>query len=456
MRYLPLTPSEEKKILNDCGVKNFSDLLDSVPPDLRLKGNLKTGAAQSEEELVETFENYASNIKAAKMISFLGQGAYDHTWPKVIDQLINRGEFLTAYTPYQPEISQGTLQSIFEFQSLIAEITGMEISNASLYDGSTALLEAILMSARLQKKEKGVILVSEGTYPSTLELLKTYLEPLNIQIHIWKADSKTYLSTENTLDYSDTQNILGVALQSPNKWGLIEDWAEAVKSAQKLKTKSIASTFQIHSLTEFASPGEAGIDIVSGEGQALGIPVGFGGPYLGLLCCKKSDVRQLPGRLVGLTEDSKGQRAFCITLSTREQHIRREKATSNICSNQNLMALRAAMYTTLMGPQGLLELSQTLRAKLEYFQKTLESKIKKGKIIQGSALNEISLIIGPLTEDQKKNFEKNSFNEGLICGVFNKEPIALNSNNQILTIAITERHSKNNLDKLADFLSRHF
>ncbi len=154
MRYLPLTPSEEKKILNDCGVKNFSDLLDSVPPDLRLKGNLKTGVAQSEEELIETFESYAANIKAAQMISFLGQGAYDHTWPKVIDQLINRGEFLTAYTPYQPEISQGTLQSIFEFQSLIAEITGMEISNASLYDGSTALLEAILMSARLQKKEK--------------------------------------------------------------------------------------------------------------------------------------------------------------------------------------------------------------------------------------------------------------------------------------------------------------
>jgi glycine dehydrogenase subunit 1 len=455
MRYLPLTEEEKNKILSLCKVERFEDLLDSVPEAARLKGKLKTGEGLSEDELLERFEGWAAKIRAAGMSSYLGQGAYDHNWPRVIDQLINRGEFLTAYTPYQPEISQGTLQSIFEFQSLIAESMGMEISNASLYDGSTAMLEAILMAARLGRKESGRVLVSEGTYPETLQLLKTYLEPLNIQIEIWKADPNTYTSTAKSLEKSGEAPIACV-LQSPNKWGLIEDWAELKKASTETQSKSVAVTFQMHSLTEFSAPGEHDIDIACGEGQAFGIPVGFGGPYVGLLCCRKSDVRQMPGRLVGVTEDAKGERAFCITLSTREQHIRREKATSNICSNQNLMALRSAMYLTLMGPQGLLELSQTLRSKTEFLATKLKASLKKAKVVEGDRLNELSVAVGDLSAASLEKILNDSYSENIICGAFNEAPIKQASKAKTLTIAVTERHSREELERLANFLGKHF
>jgi len=395
-------------------------------------------------ELCQHFDNYANMNSDAK--SYLGQGAYDHTWPAVLDYLISRGEFLTAYTPYQAELSQGTLQSIFEFQSMIAEMTGMEISNASLYDGSTAALEAILMAARLQRKEQGTIIVSEGVYEDTLSLLKTYLDPLNIKIEIWKSDATGQAQASSAPKVADA---FGVLLQSPNKWGVVEDWAQLQSAAASLNVKSIAHVPEMHSLTEFSAPGDFGVDIVSGEGQGYGLPLGYGGPYLGLLCCKKQDVRQIPGRLVGQTEDATGQRAFCVTLSTREQHIRREKATSNICSNQNLMALRAAIYLSLMGPKGLETVSKMNRSRLFTLQSLLSDTLKTDAVTISTApcFNELSLHFK--SEKTCESLLRNLESKNILAGHINKAPVESGFQSS-LTIAVTEKSCPNSLKVLAD------
>lgn len=446
MRYLPLSPDEEKKILELCKVSSFEELTKSVPEALRLKRDLNIPKGKSEEELLEFFQAQANNISAAKMTSFQGQGAYDHYWPAAIDYLVSRGEFLTAYTPYQAELSQGTLQTIFEFQSMIAELFGMEISNASLYDGSTAALEGILMAARIQRKNSGTVLISEGCYDETLKLLKTYLEPLNFKIEIWKA-TKDGVSNAATLPQG-SESPAAILLQSPNKWGLLEDWTEATQAAKLLESKSVAYVPECHILTEHKSPGEAGIDIATGEGQGLGIPVGFGGPYLGLICCSKKDVRQIPGRLVGATEDSNGNRAFCVTLATREQHIRREKATSNICSNQNLMALRTCIYLTLMGPEGLKAVSYRNRSKLHELQTGLNEAIQgkdEASLLEGTGFNEMSLVFK--SPDAAEKIQRKLFNKKILAGCLNSAP----ENSKMkcaLTLAVTERTSQEQISKL--------
>lgn len=459
MRYLPLTDEEKKEIFKLAGVSSFEELVDSIPEDLRLKGLLDIEPALHEDALMKTMAGLAKKNKAASMVSFLGQGAYDHSWPRVIDQLCNRGEFLTAYTPYQPEISQGTLTAIFEFQSMIAELFDMEVANASLYDGSTALVEAILMAARLQNKPKGVVLINEGVFEDTKKVLEGYLLPLGFELQPWKADPKTFCSTENTLPSEadlEGKNLIAVVTQSPNKWGLIEDWEALSKASTKLKCKSIAHVPHALTLGYFSPPGEHNIDIATGEGQSLGLPVGFGGPYLGLFTCKKQYVRQMPGRLVGETTDSKGQRAFCVTLATREQHIRREKATSNICSNQNLMALRAAMYLSLMGPNGLEEVAHLCRNKA-YFAKKIfsEALIHEDslKVLEGDCFNEVSILV-----PQKKALwidETLSLAEenGILIGLKNSVPAA-SGYVAALTMAFTEKHSEEDIRKVAKILAR--
>ena len=457
MRYLPLTTEERNKILKTCGVSSFDELVAAIPDSLRLKNLLDIEPALHERSLRNFIAELGAKNQASKMTSYLGQGIYDHDWPVVIDQLINRGEFLTAYTPYQPEISQGTLQSIFEFQSQIADLYKMDVANASLYDGSTALVEAVLMSARLQNKKTGKVVVGEGLYEESLEVLKTYLEPLGYEIEIWPADAQKFMCTGATLP-AQAESPLALVLQSPNRWGLIEDFDLLGKSAKQLNTKSVAHVAHPYSLSLFPTPGDSGIDVVSGEGQSLGLAPGFGGPLLGLFAARKEHVRQMPGRLVGATVDAKGQRAFCVTLSTREQHIRREKATSNICSNQNLMALRACIYMALMGPEGLKQKAQMCRDRAYYFRDQIRELLKKYhpeiRVLEGECFNEISLLVPQKQSLSIEGVQKLAEKQGILAGITIRSARASNYVS-CLSLAFTENHSRSQIDSLVDVFSKN-
>ena len=455
MRYLPLTPQEEKEILALCKESSFETLTREIPESLRVKGLLNLPHALSENEVIDHVQCLGEKNTASKMLCLLGQGAYDHSWPVAIDYLVTRGEFLTAYTPYQPEVSQGTLQAIFEFQSMISNLFGMEVSNASLYDGSTSLVEAALMAARLQNKSSGKFLISEGVFDQTQEILKTHLEPLGFELVVWTANPDGSSSAQ----IPKIENVCGVIMQSPNKWGVVEDWDLLKKTADTLQTKSIAHVAHTHSLALYASPGEKGIDIASGEGQSLGIPLGFGGPYLGLFTCNKKDVRQMPGRLVGKTVDARSREAFCVTLSTREQHIRRDKATSNICSNQGLMALRASIYLSLMGPQGLLAVAQashqaadTLRKKVSNIIAPFASDLS---VVKGEVFNEWSLFYSQKFEARVNALITKAEKEGILLGVKTKAPT--NSGFKgALSIAFTERFKMSDCVQLEKLFSEVF
>lgn len=461
MRYLPLSGEERQRILRLCGVESFEELTSDIPESLRLKGLLDFDPALSESELLEHLGELAEKNIGAKMTCHLGQGVYDHSWPVAIDQLTNRGEFFTAYTPYQPEISQGTLQTIFEFQSMISDLYGLEVANASLYDGATAVVEAALMAARMQNiapaKTGGVLLVSEGTYDRVVAVLRTYLEPLNISVVRWEASVSKFLSSADINPWPDLggKPVVGAVMQSPNKWGLVEDWSELTRFAGLLQTKSIAYVAHAHSPAIFQAPGEANVDLAVGEGQALGLPMGYGGPHLGLLACRMKDVRQMPGRVVGATEDLHGNRAFCITLAGREQHIRREKATSNICSNQNLMALRTGIYMTLMGPAGLKQVAETSRSAACYARELLKPRLAKKypeiRVLDGDVFNEIALLV-----PQKRSLwfdEVRAAGErlGILPGCRVEVPGASGFVGALVT-AFTEKHSRRDIERVVDIL----
>jgi glycine dehydrogenase subunit 1 len=456
MRYLPLSEIERQKILKVCQVPNFDKLTEQVPADLKLNKLLDIEPSLDEESLVRFFESLSQKNLASQMTSFLGQGAYDHSWPRVIDQITNRGEFLTAYTPYQPEISQGTLQVIFEYQSMVSELTGFEVSNASLYDGATSVVEGVLMAARLQGQAQGKVILTEGLYDRYQNVLKSYLEPLGFEFVIWHADQNSQTSISQsfqTAKLSTEKPLTAVVMQSPNTWGQIEDFTELKILADQLKTKSIAVVTHGHSLAKYQSPGSRGIDICTGELQTFGIPVGFGGPYLGLISCQKKDVRQMPGRLVGLTSDSRGQTAFCITLATREQHIRREKATSNICSNQNLMATRACVYMSLMGPTGLVKVADVSKAHALYVKRKIENLLadRKSKITttQGETfLNEWSLFVPQSEAAFVSRFENQCKTRKILGGVKVRPPKYFTQGLTAIAFAFTEKHLKPELDNL--------
>jgi glycine dehydrogenase subunit 1 len=455
MRYLPLTEAEQKRILDLCGVKSFDDLKAAIPEELRIKGLLDLPPALAESDLVDHLESLANKNQGAWMQSHLGQGVYDHSWPAVIDQIINRGEFLTAYTPYQPELSQGTLQAIFEFQSMVAELLGMEVANASLYDGATSALEAALMAARTRPENEQVVYVSEGIYPSARKVIESCLADQGFEVRTWKADSKTFLSTSASWTGAKTERPAAFILQSPNKWGLMEDWNEVKALSDQQGARSIAYVGHALSLALFQSPGSVGVDICVAEGQSLGIPVGFGGPHLGLFACRKADVRQMPGRVVGLTEDARGQQAFCATLATREQHIRRDKATSNICSNQNLMAMRALMYMTLMGPTGLDRVAKDSRAKAFYVRSALAKRLAGSKrelaVLGGDLFNEVTVLVGPQESLWLEDVLSRTQEQGVLAGAVVSVP-ANSGFVKGLTMAFTERHKKAELDRLVEIL----
>ncbi|HEY0727265.1 MAG TPA: aminomethyl-transferring glycine dehydrogenase subunit GcvPA, partial [Pyrinomonadaceae bacterium] len=331
MRYIPNSPEERTEMLEAIGLKSAEQLFDSIPQELRLQRPLNTPAALSEIELLDKFERLGRRNAAAQRTSFLGAGAYSHYIPTIVDHIISRSEFFTAYTPYQPEISQGTLQTIFEFQTLVCQLTGMEVANASMYDGSTALAEAVLMAERVTRRSK--VIASAAVHPQYLEVVKTYVQHAGIDLEIAEFDEKTGQAGAALANAVDDKTA-ALVVQSPNFFGCIEDLKALADAAHAKGALLIVAITEAMSLGLLKSPGACGADIVVAEGQSFGVPLSFGGPYVGLFATRDKYARQIPGRLVGEAYDKKGRRGFVLTLATREQHIRREKATSNICTNE--------------------------------------------------------------------------------------------------------------------------
>ena len=356
--YFPHTPEDIAVMLERIGVSSLDDLYSDVPESLRLKQPYNLPAPQSEKEIRDFFDTLGDHNQRLKC--FAGAGYYNRYAPAVIGSLISRSEFLTAYTPYQPEISQGTLQYIFEYQTIMSRLTGLEISNASMYDGATATAEAMMMAVA-HARRRNRVLVSATLNPAVREVIDTYATYHGITVDtIAEADGVT--SREDFESKLAAGDVAGVIVAAPNYYGIVEDytgWADACHAAKSLFIMNCVAI----DLATIKTPGEWGADIAVGDAQSLGMPLSYGGPYLGYLCATKALMRKMPGRIVGATTDDRGNRVFVLTLQAREQHIRREKATSNICSNQGLMALYATIYTSVMGTAGLQEvnsLSSTL------------------------------------------------------------------------------------------------
>jgi glycine dehydrogenase subunit 1 len=379
MRYLPKSPADREAMLAEIGVASIESLFETIPAEYRLTEDLKIPRQHSESEILERFRAFGSNVASGDALelaaqpagklfaSFLGAGAYRHYRPVIIDSLVQRGEFLTSYTPYQPEISQGTLQAMFEFQTMICELTGMEIANASMYDGSTGAAESVLMACRVTGRQGAV--VARTVHPEYREVLATVTKHQEIPITEVGYVAETGRVDLAALDVAITEETAAVLIQSPNFFGTVEDVAAIAEIAHKKGALLIVSIAEAVSLGVIKAPVEA--DIVSLEAQSFGVAVGFGGPYCGVIACKEKFLRQMPGRLVGETKDTNGKRGWVLTLSTREQHIRREKATSNICTNQALVAMMVTIFLTVYGKQGLRELAEQNLAKAAYLRSTL-------------------------------------------------------------------------------------
>ena len=409
MRYLPNSPAEREKMLAEIGAASIDDLFSVVPAEHRLSRDLEVPRAHAESEIIDYFRA-AGAKNSTGYASFLGAGAYRHYRPVIIDSLIQRGEFLTSYTPYQAEISQGTLQAIFEFQTMIAELTGMDVANASMYDGSTGAAEAVMMAVRVTGRHKAV--VAATVHPEYREVLDTYTKHQGLPTTLIGYDRKTGRIDLTALGAAVTEETAAVLVQSPNFFGIIEDIpaiAEIVHAKGALLIVSIAEAV---SLGVVRPPVEA--DIVSMEAQSFGVALSYGGPFCGVLAAKEQFVRQMPGRLVGQTIDGSGYRGFVLTLSTREQHIRREKATSNICTNQALVALMATIFLSIYGKEGIRELAEHNLAKADYAAKTLSAQPGAKLLFTGAPrFNEFVL----QTEESPAQWSQRLMDEKIIGGI---------------------------------------
>ena len=360
-KYFPHTESDLKAMMDKVGVKDLDGLYAQIPDAIRFKNDYQLPSEMSEIEVRQLFDKLGSQNR--QMTCFAGYGVYDHYTPSVILSLLQRSEFLTSYTPYQAEISQGTLHYIFEYQSMMAELTGMDISNASMYDGTTACAEAMMMAVAAGKKQNKV-LVSDTLNPDTRKALDTYALHQGIEL-------ETIAEKDGVTDIDDLKSriaqggVAGVIVQQPNVFGIVEDYTGFAEACHEQKALFIMDSVAAD-LAVLKTPGEWGADIAVGDGQSLGIPMQWGGPYVGYMCCTEKLIRKMPGRIVGMTKDNRDQRAFVLTLQAREQHIRRQKATSNICSNQSLMALFVTIYMSLMGKQGLKEAAELSYAGAHY------------------------------------------------------------------------------------------
>ena len=433
-KFFPHTDDEMRAMLATAGVKSLDDLYQDVPQELQLKKDYELPEAMSEIEVRRFFDGLGmGNIT---MRTFLGAGYYDHYSPAVVQDILRRSEFLTAYTPYQAEISQGTLQYIFEYQSMMAELTGMEVSNASMYDGTTATAEAMMMAVSNAKKRNRV-LVSETISPYVLRVIKTYAKYQGIQLDMVPA--KDGVMCHNCLKAElEKDDVAGVIVATPNFYGILEDYSGVADLCHEHKALLIMNCVAT-ALSVVKSPAEWGADIAVGDGQSLGIPLNYGGPYVGFLCTTKKLIRKMPGRIVGATKDADGKRAFVLTLQAREQHIRREKATSNICSNQSLMALYVTIYMGLMGAKGLKEVNEISYSNAHYLAESLvKTSLFEMAYPDKPFLNEFA-VKTKLDIDKLQEFCNEEY---LQCG--------LKIADDTLLIAVTETYSREDCDDLVD------
>jgi glycine dehydrogenase subunit 1 len=409
MRYLPKSPAEREQMLAEIGARSIDDLFSVIPAEYRLKRDLDVPRQQAESEIIAYFKA-AANKNATDYASFLGAGAYRHYRPVIIDSLVQRGEFLTSYTPYQAEITQGTLQAIFEFQTMIAELTGMDVANASMYDGSTGAAEAVLMAMRVTGRHQAVI--ARTVHPEYREVMATYLKHREMPTAEVSYHPETGRVDLDALAAAVTEETAGVLIQSPNFFGAIEDIPAIAAIAHAKGALLIVSIAEAVSLGIVRPPLEA--DIVTMEAQSFGVALSYGGPFCGVIAAKEQFLRQMPGRLAGQTVDSKGNRGFVLTLSTREQHIRREKATSNICTNQALVALMATIFLTVYGKEGIRELAQHNLAKTAYAARRLSSQPGAELLFKGAPrFNEFVL----KTEEAPASWSKRLLDEKIVGGI---------------------------------------
>jgi glycine dehydrogenase subunit 1 len=437
LRYLPKSESERRAMLDACGASTPEELFAHLPEAVRLNRPLNLAPGISEYEIVDYFRDLGAGC-ATGYASFLGAGVYQHFRPVLVDTVVSRGEFLTSYTPYQAEIAQGTLTAIFEFQTMICQLTGMDVANASMYDGSTAVPEAAMMAARATGK--GRVLVSRTVHPEYREVLATYARNQGMPVAEFG-----YVAESGNLDLEDLERQMdpltcAVIIQTPNFFGIVEQVAAAAEIAHRHGALLVVVFTEAVSLGLLAQP--AGADIVAGELQSFAISPSYGGPYAGIIATREKYMRQMPGRLVGQTTDSRGNRAFCLTLSTREQHIRREKATSNICTNQALIALMATVFMTVYGKQGLRELAEQNLAKAHYLAGRLKPRFS------GKFFNEFVVRAeGKSPEEINKALLKKKIIGGLPLGRFYPELA------DSMLLCATEMTKRADMDALAEVLA---
>ena len=429
-KYFPQTEEDLKAMMAKAGVEKLDDLYAQIPESIRFKGNYELPMSMCEQEVRQLFEKLGKENK--QLTCFAGMGVYDHYTPSVIPSLLQRSEFLTSYTPYQAEVSQGTLHYIFEYQSMMAELTGMDISNASMYDGTTACAEAMMMAVAAGKKVNKV-LVTGCMNPLTFEVLETYALHQGIELEVLPIRDGTTCLDDVKARLAEG-GVAGVIVQQPNIYGIVEDFTGFADACHEQKALLIIDSVA-SDLAVLKTPGEWGADIAVGDGQSLGIPMLFGGPYVGYMCCTEKLIRKMPGRIVGMTKDSRDQRAFVLTLQAREQHIRRQKATSNICSNQSLMALFVTIYLSLMGKQGLKETARLSYAGAHYL---CDELLKTGRFhlaFDKPFFNEFYVKYDGDADTLYQRF----IEEGILGGICQEEGFLF---------AVTEKRTKEEIDNL--------
>ncbi len=447
--YIPATKQQQEEMLKTIGIDSFDELFSAVPDELKLKEDLNLPAPLSEYELKKQIQNLTQqNFDASWSTCFLGAGIYDHIIPSAVNHITSRQEFYTSYTPYQAEMSQGVLQAMFEFQTMIAELTGMDAANASLYDGATAIYEAVLLACRY--KNRNEVVVARSVNPEYRKVLASVLRHSGIEIK--EIDFYCDGDKGGTVNLESLHNALSdktaaVVIQSPNFFGIIEDLKTASQMSKEVNALLIAVCDPI-SLGVFEAPGNQGADIAVGEGQPLGNPMNYGGPLLGYFAVKKPMIRRMPGRIVGETTDSEGRRGFVLTLQAREQHIRREKATSNICTNQAMCALAATVYLSLLGKKGLYEVASQCIDKSTYAYNSLLDTNTVSKVFDAPFFREF--VVKPAVYPQKLNDEL--LNDSIIGGY------DLSADYPELKgcwlVAVTEKRTRNEIDLLVDRVRR--
>jgi len=445
MTYIPISPKERDAMLDTIGVKKLDDLFEVVPAKHRFP-NLNLPPAITEmEAAMELGDLAAANESTRELVSFLGAGMYNHYIPSVVDHILRRGEFYTAYTPYQPEISQGTLQAIFEYQSLITALTGMEASNASHYDGATAAAEAVNLAWAQFRGKRTKVVVSPTVHPQYREVIRTYTRGMDLELAGDNADADLETGPEALMEFIDENTAL-VIVQYPDFFGRIFDYTKLAELAHE-KGALVCVVANPTALALFKTPGEMGADVVVGEGQPLGIPMWYGGPSLGFFTTRKKFVHKMAGRLVGETVDNRGQKSYVLTLTAREQHIKRERATSNICSNQGLLALASAVYLSLVGQKGFRQVAELCYHKAHYAAEQLSKLPGMGLCFSEPYFHEFALCVGQPVEEVNAHLLEHGILGGYDLG---QDYPSLKDH---MLIAVTEMNSKEEIDALVEVLA---